>query len=198
MSIARGQRSDSANREADGELLLQDIREAFSHVVLSRGPQAAGAHPQFAAQIHKILLCMWDDARLHGLACPLAAVTPHCSSARCVRVSVRVCVAAAAHMARRSLFIVCWIVSARSPRCGGDGASEPPPLTAAEIRTCGYGCSCRRHLLLFQKSGFTFMQGKANDTFLFFFSFFPPGERRQALPSSVAIDHLLIRDQDHK
>lgn len=51
----------------------------------------------------------------------------------CVRAYVRVCVAAAAHMAFRSLFIVCWIVSACSPR-RGDGANEPPPLTAAEIR----------------------------------------------------------------
>lgn len=92
MSITERSKVRLCNREEDGELLLQDIREAFSHVVLSRSPQAAGAHLQFSAQIHKILLCMWDDARLHGLACPLAAVTHHCSAAQRVRVSVRECV----------------------------------------------------------------------------------------------------------
>lgn len=58
----------------------------------------------------------------------------------CVRACVCVRAAAAAHMASLSLFIVCWVVSACSSHCT-DGANEPRPLTAAEIRTRSV-CSC--------------------------------------------------------
>lgn len=50
----------------------------------------------------------------------------------CVRAYVRVRAAAAAHMACRSLFIVCRALPARSPR-RSDGANEPPTLSAAEM-----------------------------------------------------------------
>lgn len=90
-------------------------------------------------------LCHFSDSD-----CSLAAGTAHCSSAlrACVRACACVRAAAAAHMACRSLFIVCWALPARSPR-RSDGANEPPTLSAAEMWT-RYGCSCRQHRLLFQ------------------------------------------------
>lgn len=57
-------------------------------------------------------------------------------------VCVRAYGSCGAHGGTAPLFIVCSVVSACSPRCG-DGANEPPPLTAAEVWAC-CGCSCQQ------------------------------------------------------
>lgn len=75
-----------------------------------------------------VVVHLWLCCRFHWLCCHLAAAAPSCTAKLCAA-------AAVVHMATRSLFIVCRVVSACSPHCT-DGENMALPLAAVKIWRC--------------------------------------------------------------